>query len=739
MNDLVLIQQDRPVVLVQNRSNITVLDSPDVVNLTQNAQIIVSNTDLPIIVKYATEKGQDGHTPTNDEVTDLITTEYLINKLTGQIKSTELFGDLASRIDRIGTIESDVWDLNNAVSLAVTTDSLAGIFADYSTTATADAAWATRRDGLLSSVGDNIALTLDEYTTTANLDGAIATHVETLIASTGNSLGDLSAALQIESQVRAQTIAPLWVDNKEYQKGESAMIGGLTDTYSGKIYQCITKLTDPPNIGLFPPDNASHWKLVEANLYAQYTLKTDVNGHIAGFGLANDGENADFIILADRFSIVDPDDPLEQAVPFIVTDGQVYINSALIADATITTAMITDGNITNAKIGNYIESSNFVIGTAGWRINKNGTFQFAQDANNKFSFDGGVFDFTGKVTFSSGSAGYAHLTDKPTSLADIDSTASTILANASANATAALNTLTDIASNNIITPGEKPAALLEYNTLANEVEGIAELASTYHITTENTAYGTAVSDLTTYISGLTGFGTIPGSNVVIDGTVFRSKFANVYSTRQTLLNAIADKAKGAVNMAANIWTRPTQTTIDGDKISTGDLGVDTLQIKGNAVTFPLESHDYTATNHDIFISGWEDLSHSINKLSIEFDMPIGKAYGVILNASFMINAGCMASSNGIELSNSYTVTAQFCRNGEIIGTPNAMLFQQTAVCTYPDIPPLEQLIGALTLYDSPGVGNWTYTLQFTYSNSRPGQYNYLDFIRASMVGLGTKR
>jgi hypothetical protein len=38
--------------------------------------------------------------------------------------------------------------------------------------------------------------------------------------------------------------------------------------------------------------------------------------------------------------------------PFTVSGGQVYLNSAIIADAAITNAKIADGAITNAKIGN---------------------------------------------------------------------------------------------------------------------------------------------------------------------------------------------------------------------------------------------------------------------------------------------------------------------------------------------------------------------------------------------------
>ena len=53
------------------------------------------------------------------------------------------------------------------------------------------------------------------------------------------------------------------------------------------------------------------------------------------------------------------------SVPFAVQNGQVFMNSAF----------IQDGSITNAKIGNYIQSSNYVPLTTGWRLNFDGTFE----------------------------------------------------------------------------------------------------------------------------------------------------------------------------------------------------------------------------------------------------------------------------------------------------------------------------------------------------------------------------
>ena len=54
-----------------------------------------------------------------------------------------------------------------------------------------------------------------------------------------------------------------------------------------------------------------------------------------------------------------------QYSPFAVVNGQVFISSGF----------IQDGTITNAKIGNFIQSNNYVAGSVGWRLDKSGTFE----------------------------------------------------------------------------------------------------------------------------------------------------------------------------------------------------------------------------------------------------------------------------------------------------------------------------------------------------------------------------
>lgn len=118
----------------------------------------------------------------------------------------------------------------------------------------------------------------------------------------------------------------------------------------------------------------------------------------------------------------------------------------------------------------------------------------------------------------------------------------TTAAIAQTSANTANTAITNIASDSILSPGEKPAIVQDYAVITGEQAGIDAQAAAYSITTEKTAYDAAVTALTTYLGTLIGWNTVPGSDVAIVGTTFRSKFADVYTTRQAVLNKIAEVA-----------------------------------------------------------------------------------------------------------------------------------------------------------------------------------------------------
>lgn len=116
----------------------------------------------------------------------------------------------------------------------------------------------------------------------------------------------------------------------------------------------------------------------------------------------------------------------------------------------------------------------------------------------------------------------------------VETNASSALANA-ATANAAI---ADMASDNILSPVEKPTVILDYANILAEQSGIDTQAAAYGVTTEKTAYDSAITALTTYLNSLSGWNNTNTSTTIV-GTMFRQKFGDVYSTRQTLLNKIA--------------------------------------------------------------------------------------------------------------------------------------------------------------------------------------------------------
>lgn len=126
---------------------------------------------------------------------------------------------------------------------------------------------------------------------------------------------------------------------------------------------------------------------------SQYAMTVDANGVYAGFTLlAQDGpvKGSKAIFAADKFMIVPTEHDAAKAKPVFSVDTTtrtVYLDNAVIkdasigtakiADAAIDTAKIKDASITNGKITGFIQSDNYVPGSQGWKINKNGGSEFS--------------------------------------------------------------------------------------------------------------------------------------------------------------------------------------------------------------------------------------------------------------------------------------------------------------------------------------------------------------------------
>ncbi|WWD12606.1 tail protein [Escherichia phage BubbaBully] len=106
---------------------------------------------------------------------------------------------------------------------------------------------------------------------------------------------------------------------------------------------------------------------------AQYAMKLGLtyNGQKYSAGMVMQLSNSpqglisQILFDAGRFAIMTSSTGGTYTLPFVVENNQVFINSLL----------VKDGSITNAMIGNFIQSNNYVWNQSGWRLDKNGTFE----------------------------------------------------------------------------------------------------------------------------------------------------------------------------------------------------------------------------------------------------------------------------------------------------------------------------------------------------------------------------
>ena len=131
---------------------------------------------------------------------------------------------------------------------------------------------------------------------------------------------------------------------------------------------------------------------INNNLNAMYSIKVAVdsngNQYAAGMGIGvqntPSGMQSQVLFVADRFAV------MAQAggtvtLPFVIQNGQTFINDAFFRDASIQFAKITDS----------LKSDNFVAGKTGWNMPKSGNAEL-----NNVTVRGALYATTGNFGFS---------------------------------------------------------------------------------------------------------------------------------------------------------------------------------------------------------------------------------------------------------------------------------------------------------------------------------------------------
>jgi len=355
---------------------------------------------------------------------------------------------------------------------------LEGLEASVDTPGTGLLARATALEATTVDIGNDLTAVANRTTlleasvdtpSTGLLARATALETVTTAAGSGNS-ALASRATALESTVNngvtgvAATAAALDIVETLVNDGTDGVVATAS-----RVDTLFTKV-DSPTIG----NNATYAALqTEATtrasetgaLFAQYTVKIDLNGYLSGYGLTSSLSSGGtptslFIVSVDKFAVATPasavtawagttayalnairgisgvDDKLlvckqagtsgssapsiAGAIGSMVTDGSVrwqiasrvpfavlttpttingvsvpagvYIDAAYVLNATIQNAQLANLSVDDQKVasvsvakltagsisvGEYIQSTGYVAGSAGWRINGNGTAEFS--------------------------------------------------------------------------------------------------------------------------------------------------------------------------------------------------------------------------------------------------------------------------------------------------------------------------------------------------------------------------
>lgn len=296
------------------------------------------------------------------------------------LKAGQEFWYRAQLVDRTGN-ESGWTDWVRGVSNANADDYLGDIADDFLTSADGDR--------LTSDIDTNLE---------AALQNALASHgtVEHQFAQYGEVRADIlvvkttiadvnQAMAEMSTQVQAQGTMLTSVDGKvSTVDGRVSAVDGKVDILgqtTSQQYSQVTAVLQDKLTAMVDSTGAS----------AIHTLKVGlrINGqeYNAGMSIAALAQPGQPVVTrigfnANQFVLMSGSGDTQYS-PFAAVNGQVFISSAF----------IQDGTITNAKIGAFIQSNNFVSGSAGWNLPKSGNAEL-----NNVTVRGTVYATNGSFT-----------------------------------------------------------------------------------------------------------------------------------------------------------------------------------------------------------------------------------------------------------------------------------------------------------------------------------------------------
>nr|WP_130979792.1 interleukin-like EMT inducer domain-containing protein [Klebsiella pneumoniae] len=220
-------------------------------------------------------------------------------------------------------------------------------------------ALATKVDNANSRV-DNMAKTLsDSQSTQASLNTSLQSQI------------DAQAAANIKNQTTLDNTIKSVASITSTQQTHATALEALAT-------QQTTLTSSVGDLSASVQNTAKTVADVNGTVSSLWSMKVEtVNGKNVGAGitLGSNGETSDMILYADRFSLFNRNNAT--AVPVMVAEGnELYIDTARIKNSSLTSTKIADGFFFKQKTAYEIRSNDFVDGSRGWRIAKDGSSQF---------------------------------------------------------------------------------------------------------------------------------------------------------------------------------------------------------------------------------------------------------------------------------------------------------------------------------------------------------------------------
>ncbi|HCK4933826.1 phage tail protein [Pseudomonas aeruginosa] len=220
---------------------------------------------------------------------------------------------------------------------------------------------------------DTIARAATEVTVRANEDEAQAKRTSLLEAWTGTAEGRIATVESVVASNNAVTVQRLDQLSGQVASNASAIsteqtVRANADSALGQRVDTVSARTDTNEANIQTTSQAV--TSLDGSVKALYSVKLQAhaNGqkYAAGWQLGFDSGTSvtTMAFQADRFLWFNSSSG-QTVAPVSIVGGQMFINNA----------MIQDGSITNAKIGNVIQSNNYVQGVSGWKLGKNGVLE----------------------------------------------------------------------------------------------------------------------------------------------------------------------------------------------------------------------------------------------------------------------------------------------------------------------------------------------------------------------------